>query len=144
LLHGNRLCIFDGFLLYTPSMSAIQPYLDVKFFLRVSYEKAKVRREARSGYATIEGWWADPPGYVDKIVWPNYVRDHAWMFIDGDVEGRVKPVEVKKEGINVQDMDGKYRAGEEQADMGETLSWLVGEVIRGLEELWGNSGAKHE
>lgn len=48
---------------------------------------------------SAEKWLADlqnredPPGYVDKIVWPNYVADHAWLFEDGDVEG------VFKEGI---------------------------------------------
>jgi hypothetical protein len=33
--------------------------------------EGEARREARTGYTTIEGWWADPPGYVDKIVWPK-------------------------------------------------------------------------
>jgi len=51
------------------------------------YKKAKARREARSGYVTLEGFWEDPPGYVDKIVWPNYVKDHRFLFLDGDVEG---------------------------------------------------------
>jgi len=51
------------------------------------YKKAKARREARSGYVTLEGFWEDPPGYVDKIVWPNYVNDHKFLFVDGDVEG---------------------------------------------------------
>jgi nicotinamide/nicotinate riboside kinase len=22
----------------------------------------------------LEGYWVDPPGYFDKIVWPEYVR----------------------------------------------------------------------
>ncbi|THV63449.1 hypothetical protein D6D27_10612, partial [Aureobasidium pullulans] len=26
----------------------------------------KQRREARSGYVTLEGFWEDPPGYVDS------------------------------------------------------------------------------
>jgi len=37
------------------------------------------------------GFWADPPGYFDKIVWPNYCQDHKYLFIDGDVEGSIKP-----------------------------------------------------
>ncbi|KAF7558490.1 hypothetical protein G7046_g5660 [Stylonectria norvegica] len=83
LLNTLRLCVLDGFLLYSPSMAALQQNLDIKLFLRASYARAKARREARDGYVTIEGFWADPPGYVDKIVWPNYVEEHAWMFKGG-------------------------------------------------------------
>ena len=36
-----KLCIFDGFLLYSDSMSAIHNYMDVKYFLQVSYAKSK-------------------------------------------------------------------------------------------------------
>jgi nicotinamide/nicotinate riboside kinase len=68
-------------------MASVQPQMDIKVFLRVSYTKAKARREARSGYVTLEGFWEDPPGYVDQIVWPNYVNDHKFMFENGDVEG---------------------------------------------------------
>lgn len=100
-------------------MQAIHSALDIKVFLRASYAQAKARREARDGYATIEGFWADPPGYVDKIVWPNYVLEHSWMFEDGDVEGKFKPDVMAKERINVppgEPLDGS---------MGETLEWLV-------------------
>ncbi|KAG1169336.1 hypothetical protein G6F70_006462 [Rhizopus microsporus] len=31
-------------------------------------------REQRQGYHTAEGYWIDPPGYFDKIVWPEYLR----------------------------------------------------------------------
>ncbi|KFY58587.1 hypothetical protein V496_06065 [Pseudogymnoascus sp. VKM F-4515 (FW-2607)] len=124
-----RLCIFDGFLLYAPSMAEIQPHIDIKLFLRVGYEKAKARREARTGYATIEGWWADPPGYVDKIVWPNYVEDHAWMFDDGDVEGKFKEDVLKETGIHAQSQHGP------DVDMETTLLWTVEVIMKSLEEL---------
>lgn len=126
-LHTNlRLCLLDGFLLYSPSMAAIQPSLDIKLFLRASYARAKARREARDGYATIEGFWSDPPGYVDKIVWPNYVQEHAWMFEDGDVEGKFKEDVLDKEGIRVQrdvGLDG---------DMEKTLEWIVDTILEEL------------
>jgi nicotinamide/nicotinate riboside kinase len=64
ILTKTKLCVFDGFLLYSESMEEIQKHMDLKLFLRVSYEKAKARREARDGYATIEGFWHDPPGLV--------------------------------------------------------------------------------
>jgi nicotinamide/nicotinate riboside kinase len=113
-----RLCIFDGFLLYAESMASIQSQMDIKVFLRVSYAKAKARREARSGYVTLEGFWQDPPGYVDKIVWPNYVSDHKFMFEDGDVEGNLKEEVVKEWGIN-------YLTQGLDVDMTTTLRWAV-------------------
>lgn len=118
-----KLCVLDGFLLFSPSMAAIQPALDVKVFLRASYERAKSRREARDGYVTLEGFWADPPGYVDKIVWPNYVEEHKWMFEDGNVEGKYKKDVLARECIYVpkgEPLDG---------DLAETLEWLVSLIL---------------
>ncbi|RDW82310.1 hypothetical protein BP6252_03422 [Coleophoma cylindrospora] len=122
-----RLCVFDGFLLYSHSMASVQPQMDIKLFLRVSYAKAKARREARSGYVTLEGFWEDPPGYVDKIVWPNYVEDHKWMFEDEDVEGRVKEDVLSKWNIRCQDgLD---------VDMTTTLKWAVDLIMEELPKL---------
>ncbi|KAL7785816.1 P-loop containing nucleoside triphosphate hydrolase protein [Trichoderma ceciliae] len=123
---GLRLCLLDGFLLYPPSMSAIQPLLDIKIFLRASYAKAKDRREARDGYVTLEGFWADPPGYVDKIVWPNYVAEHSWMFEDGDVEGKYRVDVLEKETIRVPDEGGV------DGDMGKILAWMVDLILEEL------------
>lgn len=55
--------------------------LDIRIFLRASRNAALARRKARDGYVTLEGFWADPPGYVEKVVWPNYVRLHRWLFV---------------------------------------------------------------
>jgi nicotinamide/nicotinate riboside kinase len=107
-------------------MAAIKPNLDIKLFLRTTYAKAKARREARDGYVTLEGFWADPPGYVDKIVWPNYVEEHAWMFEDGDVEGQFKKDVLDKEGIKVQSdvsADG---------DIEKTFEWTVNTILEEL------------
>jgi nicotinamide/nicotinate riboside kinase len=120
-----RLCIFDGFLLYSESMAVIQPHIDIKLFLRVSYTKAKARREARSGYVTLEGFWKDPPGYVDKIVWPNYMNDHKWMFENEDVEGQFKSEMLKKWNIQTQ-------IGEPDVDMATTLEWAVRTLMQQL------------
>jgi nicotinamide/nicotinate riboside kinase len=120
-----RLCLFDGFLLYSKSMAPIQSQIDIKLFLRVSYAKAKARREARSGYVTLEGFWEDPPGYVDKIVWPNYVEDHKWMFEGEDVEGTLKEDIVKETGVKSQD-------GGVDRDMETTLKWAVDVLMEQL------------
>lgn len=123
-----RLCVFDGFLLYSYSMLTVQPQMDLKLFLRVSYDKAKARREARSGYVTMEGFWEDPPGYVDKIVWPNYVSDHEFMFENGDVEGELKAEVVKEWGINNPE-------GGVDLDMSTTLRWVVELLMERLSAL---------
>ncbi|KAM3072860.1 ribosylnicotinamide kinase [Clarireedia jacksonii] len=120
-----KMCIFDGFLLYSESLTPVQSQLDLKLFLRVSYAKAKARREARSGYATLEGFWEDPPGYVDKIVWPNYVEDHKWMFEDGDVEGQLRKDVLAEKDIKCQD-------GGVDVDMTTTLRWAVATIMESL------------
>lgn len=123
-----KICILDGFLLFPPSMARVAPFIDIKLFLRASYSRAKARREARDGYATVEGFWTDPPGYVDKIVWPNYVREHSYMFEGGDVEGTYRADVLERDGIQVQAevLDG---------DMEETLVWMVNAITTSLDAL---------
>ena len=110
-------------------MESVQPQIDIKLFLRVSYAKAKARREARSGYVTLEGFWEDPPGYVDKIVWPNYVEDHKWMFEDEDVEGKLRDDVVKQMMISSQE-------GGVDVDMTTTLKWAVQLLIEELPSVY--------
>jgi nicotinamide/nicotinate riboside kinase len=47
------LCLVDGFLLYSDPI--VVKELDIRLLVRAPYEKLKTRREARSGYVTIEG-----------------------------------------------------------------------------------------
>ena len=47
------LCLVDGFLLY--SDPGVIQELDLRLLVRAPYEKLKARREARSGYVTLEG-----------------------------------------------------------------------------------------
>lgn len=28
-----------------------------------------------------QSFWTDPPGYVDDIVWPRYIEEHAWLLL---------------------------------------------------------------
>lgn len=81
-----------------------------------SHAAVKRRREARSGYVTLEGFWEDPPGYVDKIVWPNYVKDHAFLFVDGDVEGSVD--EDAREKVDLKIMPREFGS-----DITKCLDW---------------------
>lgn len=82
--------IIDGFLLFSQDMQHIRDLFDVKLFLRATHKTVKQRREARTGYVTLEGFWEDPPGYVDKVVWANYAKEHAFLFENGNVEGNLK------------------------------------------------------
>lgn len=126
-----RICILDGFLLYTTSFKNVMSLLDIKLFLLVSHAKAKQRREARDGYVTLEGFWKDPPGYVDKIVWPNYAEAHKWLFEGGNVEGRLDEGVLKREGISAQGERGL------DVDMETTLEWAVELLLRELERIAG-------
>jgi len=47
------LCLVDGFFLY--SDPSVVDELDLRFLIRAPYHKLKARREARSGYVTLEG-----------------------------------------------------------------------------------------
>lgn len=62
----------DGFMLYWDE--GVRSQLDFKISINASFDTLKVRREKRQGYHTLEGYWVDPPGYFDKIVWPEYIR----------------------------------------------------------------------
>ena len=93
------IAIVDGFLLFSESMAKIRDLFDIKLFLRTSYSAVKARREARQGYVTIDGFWEDPPGYVDRIVWPNYVADHEFLFKDKNVEGKLDEEVCREIGI---------------------------------------------
>jgi nicotinamide/nicotinate riboside kinase len=125
-LEHVRVAIVDGFLLYSQDMVAVRDTFDLKLFLRTDYETAKKRREARSGYVTLEGFWADPPGYVDKIVWPNYVNDHKYLFHDGNVEGKVNEKLVDDLGIDVM-------PAENQGDLSACLEWAYGNLEKALQ-----------
>ncbi|KAH8903968.1 hypothetical protein BR93DRAFT_930589 [Coniochaeta sp. PMI_546] len=136
---GTTICLLDGFLLYTPAVAPVMSSLDIKLFLLVSRDQATRRREARDGYVTLEGFWKDPPGYVDRIVWPNYAENHAWLFEDGNVEGRLREDVLRENGIRAQVGRGL------DVDMSTTLEWAVGVIMEELERLVlgkGDSGAE--
>jgi nicotinamide/nicotinate riboside kinase len=85
---------------------------------------AKRRRESRNGYVTLEGFWEDPEGYFDRVVWPNYVDEHGYLFEEGDVEGRVDEVR-RKEGVVVLGLG---------LTLEEMLERVVEELKRALED----------
>lgn len=95
VMQNINLILIDGFILYhaeedveSPDHPKLISLFDLRLFLRVPYAVAKQRREARKGYVTTDGYWEDPKGYFDGIVWPNYVRYHRHLFVHGDVEAK--------------------------------------------------------
>ncbi|GAB1313340.1 ribosylnicotinamide kinase [Madurella fahalii] len=128
-----RVCLVDGFLLYAPpALARVMSLLDVKLFLRAGRATAVGRRGARDGYVTLDGFWKDPPGYVETIVWPNYVEAHRWLFEGAQVEGgRLDAGVLRREGIEVLDATEKG----EDVEFGRVLEWAVEAVMRGLERV---------
>lgn len=120
----QRVAIIDGFLLFSPEMKdlGIRDQFDLRLFLRTSYATAKQRREARSGYVTLEGFWQDPPGYVDDIVWPNYVKDHKFLFRDGNVDGELDEAVCREIDVHGMPKDA-------EGDMGKVLEWATETII---------------
>ena len=105
---GRRLVIVDGFLLFGPSVPAsLRDLFDVKVLLRARYEEAKARRARRNGYVTLEGFWADPEGYFDEVVWPNYEREYGGLVAGvGEGGGRAGGVWVSGLGWGVEECLG--------------------------------------
>ncbi|KAI1815673.1 nicotinamide riboside kinase 1 [Poronia punctata] len=140
----KRLCILDGFLLFgrdRPLSHIADNLLDIRILLTVSRARATARREARDGYVTLEGFWKDPPGYVDKIVWPNYAASHAWLFKEGNVEGKLDGGVLREKDIlalpGLVDGEGG-EDGQEQGldvDMRVMFEWAVEMLIQKLEEV---------
>ncbi|KAN0070602.1 P-loop containing nucleoside triphosphate hydrolase protein [Elaphomyces granulatus] len=97
-------------------------------------------------------FWTDPPGYVDDIVWPRYVEDHAWLLLPQDevkeVESRggecgqpqarkALPIDellkIVGQGANVRTDAGVFVApGHGMRPMTEILDWAVKEILKYL------------
>ena len=124
-LAERRIVVVDGFLLFGKSVPEVREMFDLKVMLRTSYEVAKARREVRTGYVTLEGFWEDPPGYVDFIVWPAYVREHSYLFSSEDVEGDQNEGVTAKLGIEICPGKGVWA-------MKDTVHWATALVMEYL------------
>lgn len=98
-----------------------------------------------------QDFWTDPPGYVDDVVWPRYVQDHAWLLLpesDGETgsaqslaaaharNGSKTDEELLKlagQGVNVRTDAGITVApGYGKKPMTAILDWAVDEVLQCL------------
>lgn len=82
----TKFVFVDGILLFHETSPLFNSF-DLKLFLRAPYSELKKRREARPGYTTLEGFWTDPPGYFDDLVWPEYVDNHKHLFVNNNIDG---------------------------------------------------------
>ncbi|RPA79054.1 hypothetical protein BJ508DRAFT_377879 [Ascobolus immersus RN42] len=147
---GLRIVLVDGFLLLPPPGYVPDPIEDAEvrkvagldegwrpapvpglekvwdrvLFLQADYRDIKKRRESRPGYATVEGWWKDPEGYFERVVWPGYVKSHGWLY-----KSRGQGAE---EGLGELDEEVLREWGIKQAEsewgMEKILEWAVGEI----------------
>lgn len=93
-----------------------------------------------------QNFWTDPPGYVDDIVWPRYVQDHAWLLVAEDDEtGRQsladrytagstqteeELLKLAGQAVNVRSDAGVVVApGKGEKPMSEVLRWAVDEIL---------------
>ena len=130
------ICLLDGFLLFPDPTSEshlhtiLAPLLRLKLFIPSTRTQTIARRTKRTGYVTLEGFWADPPGYVEDVVWPNYARDHAWLFKDSSTDA------TQAEGVDGGRVNRDIAAGSGilvgpgcgEAHLGEILPWAVERV----------------
>jgi nicotinamide/nicotinate riboside kinase len=121
-----KVAIIDGFLLYSEDMKQIREMFDIKILLKADYATVKMRRERRKGYVTLEGFWEDPEGYVDLVVWPNYVKDHSFLFHDGNVDGHANQDLLDKLGVSVMPKDAVK-------DMTACFDWACGLLAKSME-----------
>ncbi|KAI5285127.1 ribosylnicotinamide kinase [Ascosphaera aggregata] len=146
----------------------IDDMIQVPLFLPVTYSLLKKRRESRKGYVTIgpsgsaqtsdttmqnatqeqrddasagrnvEHFWVDPPGYVDDITWPRYVRDHAWLLAP-DAPPKTSEAELVRlvgEGGYIKPGTRLLVApGTGEGNMTEILEWAVDEVLKAVENI---------
>ncbi|KAI1937582.1 ribosylnicotinamide kinase [Ophidiomyces ophidiicola] len=85
-------------------------------------------------------FWTDPPGYVDDIVWPRYITDHAWLLLPQDTKPDIDVEKLKQligEGRNAREDVGVLVApGQGEASMEELLHWAVDEILKVAERLF--------
>jgi nicotinamide/nicotinate riboside kinase len=123
-----RVAIVEGFLLYAEDMKNVWDLFDVCLLLAADYQQVKSRREARKGYVTLEGFWEDPPGYVDAMVWPNYVKYHSNLYVNGDVSKGFDNSKCQQRGINaVPDTASR--------DMTACFGWAVDKLVAQIQRL---------
>lgn len=108
-------------------ISDVLTRLDGKLFIRLDHQEARRRRLTRPSYGSEaqDGEFWKTEDYFEKIVWRNYVEQHAHLFEDGNVEGNIDKKVCREKGIVVQELMNM--------EIAQTLGWGVDVVISLLE-----------
>jgi nicotinamide/nicotinate riboside kinase len=84
-----------------------------------------------------QNFWDDPPGYVDDIVWPCYITNHAWLLLSPDSPppaSNDQLSDIVGEGKDVRgDVGVRVAPGRGEAPMAQLLEWAVNEVLKSVE-----------
>ena len=135
----RRIVLVEGILLYSSHgpLSVLTELFDVKVLLRCTYTAAKRRREMRNGYVTLEGFWQDPPGYFDEVVWPGFVKTYGDLFSRGNVEASPVEERVNRLGIRMgpllEDLGGEEEIEKDRKELESLLEWIVGLLEKEME-----------
>ena len=130
----RRIVLVEGILLFSPHapLSVLAELYNIKVLLRSTHKAAKTRREARNGYVTLEGFWQDPPGYFDKVVWPGFERTYGSLFSGGDVEGQVDKKRVEEMGVVIGPLLGDEDGGNSKERQGKDLEGVLELILEVL------------
>lgn len=132
LRDGRPVGIVDGSLLY--HSKTIRNLLDIKILLRASKEVSRTRycddaHDVDEGSSKDGHPWASVD-YFDRVLWPNYVEEHAVLFEDRVVDGR--PVSDLCEGLGIS-VQPRLDMNVEEV----LLQWVVDILRRDCEEAAG-------
>jgi len=126
-----HILILEGFLVYfnetphTKEPSTLLSLLDARLLLHTTLTHAASRRKIRMTYITAEDFFEDPPGYMENVVWPNYVKYHRHLFVDEDVEkGELSDWAKTVAGIKRQEREGM--------EVREVVEWGARVIVEAL------------
>lgn len=74
-----KLVIVEGILLVHEN-SPLTSLFDMTIILSGLKTDLAKRRAAREAYETMSGFWVDPPGYFEEVVWPAYIKYSGYLF----------------------------------------------------------------
>ena len=140
-----KVWLVEGFLLYVDPgsedegrkrLKGLGGLSDGRLWVNATRTEAIERRGRRKGYVTLEGYWADPEGYVEDVVWPGFVREHAWMEAGGNERVLEGGWETKEKVIVDEGVVGRegIMVGPQGSEMGQTVDWAVGIVKSVIEQ----------
>lgn len=117
---GEQIVFVEGFMLFHDPK--IIQLFDINLFFYASYETLKNRRESRQGYSTVAGFWVDPPNYFLNIVWPEFEKNHKYLFANNDVSSSLT-------AHSLNDLKIKPYKNENGSKLKDLIQWSLDQII---------------